>query len=119
MLFVVPSEQPQNVYAKDKASPTAIYLSWERPPEPSIHGVLRGYYIWYSIIRLGIHGESPVFPQDYKMKQLPAESKNDALTDLESYATYDIRIAAFTSKGYGPIKDLSTSECSFLYMILL
>ena len=112
MFFLVPSEQPQNVYAKDKASPTTIYLSWESPPEHTIHGVLRGYYIWYSINSLGIYDESPVFPKDYKMKQLPAASKNNALTDLESYATYEIRIAAFTSKGYGPIKDLSTSECS-------
>ena len=48
------------------------------------------------------------------MKQLPAKSKKGALTGLESYATYDIRIAAFTSKGYGPIKDLSASECSSL-----
>lgn len=109
-MFPVPSEQPQNVYAKDKANATVIYLSWERPPEHTIHGILRGYYIWYSIISLGIYDETPVFPQDYKRKQLPAASKSDALTDLESYATYDIRIAAFTSKGYGPIKGTSSSE---------
>lgn len=109
-MFPVPSEQPQNVYAKDKASATVIYLSWERPPEHTIHGILRGYYIWYSIISLGIYDETPVFPQDYKRKQLPAASKSDALTDLESYATYDIRIAAFTSKGYGPIKGTSSSK---------
>lgn len=109
-MFPVPSEQPQNVYAKDRASATVIYLSWKRPPEHTIHGILRGYYLWYSITSLGIYDETPVFPQDYKTKQLPAESKSDALTDLESYATYDIRIAAFTSKGHGPIKDISSSE---------
>lgn len=109
-MYTVPSEQPRNVYAKDKASATEIYLSWKSPPEHTIHGILRGYYIWYSIISLGIYDQTPVFPQDYKKKQLPAESKSDALTDLESYATYDIRIAAFTSKGYGPVKDISSSK---------
>ena len=110
LMFPVPSKQPQNVYAKDKASATAIYLSWRRPPEHSIHGILRGFYVWYSIIRLGIYDETPVFPQDFRKKQLPATSKSDTLTDLESYAIYDIRIAAFTSKGYGPIKDISSSK---------
>jgi len=114
LILPVPSEQPQNVYAKDKASATVIYLSWERPPEHTIHGILRGYYIWYSIISLGINDKTPVFPQDYRKKQLPAAYKNDALTDLESYATYDIKIAAFTSKGYGPIKDLSSSKRHFV-----
>lgn len=119
-MFPVPSEQPQNVYAKDKASATVIYLSWHRPPEHTIHGILRGYYIWYSIISLGIYDETPVFPQDYMKKQLPAGSKSDALTDLESYATYDIRIAAFTSKGYGPIKDISSSERDYsLYNVTI
>lgn len=113
----VPSEQPRNVYAKDKASATVIYLSWQSPPEHTIHGILRGYYIWYSIIRLGIYDETPVFPQDYRKKQLPAESKSDALTELESYATYDIRIAAFTSKGYGPIKALSSSKYDILFLV--
>ena len=108
-MYPVPSEQPQNVYAKDKASATVIYLSWRRPPENSIHGILLGYYIWYSIISLGIYDETP----DYRKKQLPAESKSAALTDLKSYATYDIRIAAFTSKGYGPIKTISSSKCDF------
>ena len=119
LLFPVPSEQPQNVYARDKASATVIYLSWERPPEHTIHGILRGYFIWYSIVRLGIHYKNPVFPQDYKKKQLPAASKSDALTKLESYANYRIRITAFTSKGYGPIKDTSTSELVHFVIVSL
>ena len=118
-MYPVPSEQPRNVYAKDKASATVIYLSWQSPPEHTIHGILRGYYIWYSIIRLGIYDETPVFPQDYRKKQLPAESKSDALTELESYATYDIRIAAFTSKGYGPIKALSSSKRDYSWYLTI
>ena len=51
-----------------------------------------------------------MFPRDYRKKQLPAASNKDTLTGLESYARYEIRIAAFTSKGYGPIKDISTSK---------
>lgn len=118
-MYPVPSEQPQNVYAKDKASATVIYLSWKSPPEHTIHGILRGYYIWYSIIRLGIYDKTPVFPQDYRKKQLPTESKSDALTELESYATYDIRIAAFTSKGYGPIKALSSSKRDYSWYLTI
>ena len=110
LLYSVPSAQPQNVYAKDKASATQIPLSWESPPVQTIHGILRGYFIWYSVIKLGIHKKNPVFPWDYKKKQLPAASNRDTLTGLESYARYNIRIAAFTSKGYGPIKEISTSK---------
>ena len=43
--------------------------------------------------------------------------KSDVLIDLESYAKYDIRIAAFTSKGHGPIKDITTSEWHFLLFL--
>lgn len=106
----VPSAKPQNVYAEDKASATEIPLSWESPPQQTINGILRGYFIWYSIIKLGIHEKNPLFPWDYTKKQLPAASNKDTLTGLESYAKYEIRIAAFTSKGYGPIKEISTSK---------
>ena len=115
--FSVPSERPQNFYARDKASATKIYVSWQSPPVQTIHGILRGYFIWYSIISLGIRDKTPVFPRDYNKKQLPASSNNDVLTNLESYAKYRIKIAAFTSKGYGPIKDISTSEHSVLLFV--
>ena len=119
LLFPVPSEQPQNVYAKDKTNATEISLSWEPPAEHTIHGILRGFFIWYSIIKLGIHERSPVFPWDYKKKQLPASSNKDTLTDLQTYASYSIRIAAFTSKGYGPIREISSSKSLHLPLILL
>ncbi|XP_022784712.1 protein sidekick-1-like isoform X2 [Stylophora pistillata] len=106
-----PSETPQNVYARDKESATKISVSWQSPPAHTIHGILRGYYIWYSIISLGIHDKTPVFPKDYVKKKLSASMKSDVLIDLESYAKYDIRIAAFTSKGHGPIKDITTRTC--------
>lgn len=108
-IISVPSETPQNVYARDEASATKIYVSWQSPPVPSLHGILRGYFIWYSIIRLGINDKTPVFPRDYVKKQLSASSNDDVLIDLESYAKYDIKIAAFTSKGHGPTKDIATS----------
>ena len=108
-IISVPSETPQNVYARDEASATKIYVSWQSPPVPSLHGILRGYFIWYSIIRLGINDKTPVFPRDYVKKQLSASSNDDVLIDLESYAKYDIKIAAFTSKGHGPTKDITTS----------
>lgn len=108
-IISVPSETPQNVYARDEASATKIYVSWQSPPVPSLHGILRGYFIWYSIIRLGIDDKTPVFPRDYVKKQLSASSNDDVLIDLESYAKYDIKIAAFTSKGHGPTKDITTS----------
>lgn len=116
--FPVPSEQPQNVYAGDKTSAIEISLSWQPPPDHAIHGILKGFYIWYSIIQLGIHEKNPVFPQDFRIKQLPAASYQDTLTNLESYARYSIRIAAFTSKGYGPIREISTSK-SVNFVILL
>ena len=108
-IISVPSETPQNVYARDEASATKIYVSWQSPPVPSLHGILRGYFIWYSIIRLGINDKTPVFPGDYVKKQLSASSNDDVLIDLETYAKYDIKIAAFTSKGHGPTKDITTS----------
>ncbi|RMX41265.1 hypothetical protein pdam_00012375, partial [Pocillopora damicornis] len=107
----IPSETPQNVYARDEASATKIYVSWQSPPVPFLHGILRGYFIWYSIIRLGINDKTPVFPRDYVKKQLSASSNDDVLIDLESYAKYDIKIAAFTSKGHGPTKDITTRTC--------
>lgn len=106
----VPSEQPQNVYAKDKTSATQIKLSWDPPPASAIHGILQGFLIWYSITQLGNHGKNPVFPHDYHRKQVLAGANDDKLTDLESYATYKIKVAAFTSKGYGPIKEITASK---------
>lgn len=112
--FPVPSEQPQNVYARDKASATEIFLSWAPPPQDKIHGILRGYFIWYSIITLGIDRRDPVFPLDYTKKRLSADSVKDTLINLQTYALYSIKIAAFTSKGHGPIKEISTSKYYFV-----
>lgn len=106
----VPSEQPRNVYAKDRTSATQIKLSWKPPPANAVHGILRGFLIWYSIIQLENHEKSPVFPGDYQEKQVPAGANDDKLTDLESYASYKIKVAAFTSKGYGPIKEIIASK---------
>lgn len=113
--FPVPSEQPQNVHPRDKASATEIYLSWAPPPPDKIHGILRGYFIWYSIITLGIDRRYPVFPLDYTKKRLSADSVKDTLINLQTYARYDIKIAAFTSKGHGPIKEISTSKFHFVF----
>ena len=112
--FPVPSEQPQNVYARDKASATEIFLSWAPPPQDKIHGILRGYFIWYSIITLGIDRRDPVFPLDYTKKRLSADSVKDRIINLQTYALYNIKIAAFTSKGHGPIKEISTSKFYFV-----
>ncbi|XP_015753438.1 PREDICTED: phosphatidylinositol phosphatase PTPRQ-like [Acropora digitifera] len=107
----IPSEQPRNVYAKDRTSATQIKLSWKPPPANAVHGILRGFLIWYSIIQLENHEKSPVFPRDYQEKQVPAGANDDKLTDLESYASYKIKVAAFTSKGYGPTKEIIARTC--------
>ena len=116
----VPSEPPQNVYTKDRASATVIYVRWQRPPENTIHGILQGYNVWYSIVKIGIYERNPVFPKDFLRKQLQASpgSEYTALTGLESFATYNIRIAAFTSKGYGPVKEISTSKMFNIVLFL-
>ena len=67
------------------------------PPEPTRHGVIKGYYVGYKVAAT---------EEFFTFKQVQRSSSNDQestyITGLQPYTEYDIVIKAFNSAGTGP-----------------
>ena len=98
---LVPSRIPREFMATTKASPTTIPLSW-KPIKDSfyIHGILLGYKIQFKLTHIaGVPLNQPVTKTQHIMGP---NTLTYVLTDLEIYATYRVKIWAFTRIGDGP-----------------
>ena len=98
-LVSVPSLPPTDVSGYNTSSST-IRISWKAIPTAYRHGIMRGYYIEYSLKGSGIWEELIVCPN-----QLSAN-----ITELSAYREYEIMISGFTFKGNG-----SVSESVFIW----
>lgn len=97
-MCLVPSETPQNTRPINKASSTTIPVKWSHIPQQYVHGILRGYNIYYKLVRLA---DKPVSGAPYERVTVRANETTVTLKNLESFAVYEISIAGFTSKGDG------------------
>jgi len=89
---------PLSVSPSNKVSSTQIPITWQHIPQQYIHGRLRGYHIKYKLIELA---DNPIDDHGYRVTVVWPNATNVTLMSLESYATYEIEIAGFTSKGDG------------------
>ncbi|XP_077862227.1 protein sidekick-2-like, partial [Saccoglossus kowalevskii] len=88
-----PDAAPQGVVASPRSS-SSIRIQWQAPPQDKWNGPLTGYRIRY---RLKGYSSSPYSYQDiYNPQQQSYE-----LTDLITWDTYEIQIAANNSMGPG------------------
>ena len=98
---LVPSRIPREFMATTKSSPTTIPLSW-KPIKNSfyIHGILLGYKIQFELTHIaGVPLNQPV---NKTQRIIGPDTLTYVLRDLEIYATYRVKIWAFTRIGDGP-----------------
>ena len=75
-----------------------IHVTWNPPPEKSLHGILRNFAI-----------EWRVSGEIVSSMNLSADQNSHRLTNLKPFTEYDVRIAAVTV-ARGPFSDWSTSR---------
>ena len=103
-LFAVPSQPPQSVQAFNTSS-TSVKVLWHSVPRGLVHGILRGYRIFYS--------KTKEFGVPMKQAVVPAHMRHVHLVGLEKFTNYSIQVAAFTRIGVGaksPELVVSTDE---------
>jgi len=91
VFFPVPTAAPENIIVVN-ISANELNVSWERPNEININGILRYYIIDYYI-----------FNQEETMTSVnvSGETLYTVLSGLNNFTTYSVSVAAFTV-GTGP-----------------
>lgn len=70
-------------------SSTSLFVDWKTVPVGYVHGILRGYYVFYRIKN----------KQTFLRTQTLLHYVD--LNGLRKFTVYEIRVAAFTIKGHG------------------
>ena len=96
IFFAVPVAAPSNVVVEN-ISANALSVSWDRPTEIDINGVLRFYIIEYWIVNQS---------DTLLTVNVTGDMLDTILNDLDNFTVYRVSVAAFTI-GSGPA---NTSE---------
>lgn len=95
-----PSRAP-NVSQVRSSGPRSIFLQWNPIPQDYLHGILRGYHVFYkeevskakrSAISLGI----------VKSVSVNMSMESLEITGLKPFTYYDVWVTAYTHAGSGP-----------------
>ncbi|KAK3738517.1 hypothetical protein QZH41_012043, partial [Actinostola sp. cb2023] len=95
----IPRLPPTNVTALNLTGPSKILITWSSVPKRDQNGRIQGYII--SIRRLTTADKESEEPKKWS-NVVEAPNMEIMISGLETYTLYDIRMAAFTSKGTGP-----------------
>ena len=79
----VPSLAPSSL-ACSSPSPTALALSWQPPPPEAMHGLLKGFTVYYRAMREWEVGE---------VLNETTEGKGVTLTGLQPYQNYTLQVS--------------------------
>ena len=86
-------------------SSTSVKVLWHSVPRGLVHGILRGYRIFYS--------KTKEFGVPMRQAVVPAHMRHVHLVGLEKFTNYSLQVAAFTRIGVGaksPELVVSTDE---------
>ena len=90
--FTVPSHPPGNISGHNTSS-TSLFVRWNAIPKEFIHGILRGYKVFY--------GKTSEPPSKYKTLTLKTDHLKISLTNLAKFTEYCVKLAGFTRIGDG------------------
>ncbi|XP_074628437.1 uncharacterized protein LOC141886246 isoform X3 [Acropora palmata] len=97
----IPSQAPINLLALNKTSPTKITVRWNPiPDEFYVHGILRGYRVFYKAIATA---NEKLDDGVIQTRNVAVNSSTLAvvLENLSAFTRYEIEVLAFTIKGNG------------------
>lgn len=81
-------------------------------PDDEVNGVLTGYVVSYKAVKVG--GKKAV-DEVVKKRKVGADSNSLMLDGLQSFATYEIKVAGLTRRGEGPFSNATYAGKTFLY----
>ncbi|GFU44261.1 down syndrome cell adhesion molecule-like protein Dscam2 [Trichonephila clavipes] len=93
----VPSVPPQQPDCMALTSQT-IKVTWQTPPSSAIHGVLKGYKVFYR----SVDDWHEIEDQEVMVN---APEKETLLKSLEKFTNYSISVLAFTGRGDGVLSE--------------
>ena len=82
----------------EKTSTSSLSIQWMKVPDNETNGHLIGYVVSYQARRVG---GKKVVDQVVKKKKVGASIYSTVLDDLQSFTTYEIRVAGLTHRGEG------------------
>ena len=89
--FLEPSQAPQGLHGYNTSS-TEIFLEWTDPPEEHKNGIITEYKVFYKLSSAG----------GWSTKIVSTPNINTVVSGLYFWSDYKFKVAASTSKGYGP-----------------
>ena len=107
----VPDEPPTTIETWP-SQPDSINVYWSPIPESHRNGIILGYRVFYkpidepqrrydraprSLNQFAIYGGLP----GEKMVEVNSSANSVEIKDLKDYSWYEVRVGAFTSKGFG------------------
>ena len=113
-----PSVPPGHLRAQYTLMPTSLLLKWVELPLLERNGLITGYQLkWISRCHLLFLQNATINQNDctrvlnrnvsdFKVKFIRSPILQDTLTQLSPYTNYTIRIAAVTSAGVGPGREI-------------
>ena len=114
VFFLVPSAPPSNVTVQEKTSTSSLSIQWMDVPGNETNGHLIGYTVTYRAVKVG--GKEVV--DDVVKKSVGTGTHSITLNDLQSFTTYEIRVAGITRRGEGvfsqPIEGGLCKECVYV-----
>ena len=114
VFFLVPSAPPSNVTVQEKTSMSSLSIQWMDVPDNETNGHLIGYTVTYRAVKVG--GKEVV--DDVVKKSVGTGTHSITLNDLQSFTTYEIRVAGITRRGEGvfsqPIEGGLCKECVYI-----
>lgn len=114
VFFLVPSAPPSNVTVQEKTSTSSLSIQWMDVPDNETNGHLIGYTVTYRAVKVG--GKEVV--DDVVKKSVGTGTHSITLNDLQSFTTYEIRVAGITRRGEGvfsqPIEGGLCKECVYV-----
>lgn len=96
----VPSRAPDSLQVRS-SGPHSILIEWSPVPDEYVHGILRGYHVYY---RTGMSKmkRSASHVGVIKAMSVNMSSQSLEITGLEPFTYYDVWVSAFTDVGSGP-----------------
>jgi hypothetical protein len=99
VFFSVPDVAPKNSYGVNFTGPTTIFIGWGSLNTEELQGVLAGYEVRYRKFSVADEILKKASPEETKV--IYSDINGAKLTGLETYTTYQVRVAAIGGGGRG------------------
>lgn len=112
----VPSTPPPNVTSLSQTSTNQLFTQWMKIPDDDVNGVLTGYVVSYKAVKVG--GKKTI-DEVVKNRRVGADTNSLMLDSLQSFTSYEIKVAGLTRQGEGAFSNATYAGKTFLNIFCL